>query len=163
MKQDQSARAYFFSGINKDERIKLKNTDEQRRNQVADILQRGELHTAQDYYHAAMIYQHGGSIDSIRMAYSLATLSSMLDPANKSAKWLSAAAWDRMMMTLGKPQWYGTQFQCPYDTNACELYVIDESAVTDEDRKNLGVPTLTESRARAKLMTKERRTHHTHH
>jgi hypothetical protein len=123
--------------------------DKKRRTEVAQIMARGEVRTAEDFYNAAMVFQHGESIDDIRLAYSLASISAALDPANKQARWLTAAAWDRIMMRAGQPQWYGTQFTKPIGAQKFELYKIDESAVTDEERARLGVPPLSEAKAKA--------------
>lgn len=145
-KQDQAARSGGVNGID----WKLVSLqDAERRKRVADILRAGEVRTSEDYFNAALIYQHGPTVDDIRLAYSLANVAATLDPDNKTARWLTAAAWDRIMMRLRKPQWYGTQFDKPKDSETWQLYMIDETAVSDEDRKALGVPTLEEAKARA--------------
>ena len=83
--------------------------DAKRREQVLRELRSGRLRTATDYYHAAMVFQHGESADEIRLAFSLAWTSAQMDEKKRDrALWLSAAAWDRIMMRLQKPQWYGT-------------------------------------------------------
>lgn len=121
--------------------------DAQRRKQVVAILADGGARTSEDYYNAALIYQHGDTAEEIELAYSLATLAVKLDPDNGPAKWLTAAAWDRIMMRLGKPQWYGTQYVRPKGADHWQLYTIDEKAVTDDDRKSLGVPSLAQAKA----------------
>jgi len=145
-KQDQAARSGGVNGI--DWKV-VSSQDAERRKRVADILRAGGVRTSADYFNAALIYQHGQTVDDIRLAYSLANVAATLDPNNKMARWLTAAAWDRMMMRLGKPQWYGTQFNKPQDSETWQLYMIDETAVSDEDRKALGVPALEEAKARA--------------
>ncbi|MEM9702019.1 MAG: hypothetical protein AAF907_06210, partial [Planctomycetota bacterium] len=83
--------------------------DATRRQQTLDELRAGRVRTASDYYHAAMVFQHGQTADDIRLAFSLAWTSAQMDPTERDrALWLSAAAWDRIMMRLKKPQWYGT-------------------------------------------------------
>jgi hypothetical protein len=55
------------------------------------------------------------------------------------------------MSTQKKPQWYGTQYV--RDTNGkWVLYVMDETAVTDEERAALGVPSLVEAKKRVEIM-----------
>jgi hypothetical protein len=122
--------------------------DEARRASVVRILQAGEVRTAADYHAAAMIFQHGQGPEHIQMAYSLATIGSSMDPGNKGLKWLAAAAWDRFLMQRGKPQWYGTQYMLNQNTKRFELYQVDESAVTDKERAEHGVPPLAEAKAR---------------
>jgi len=41
------------------------------------------------------------------------------------------------------------QFNKPKDSETWQLYMINETAVSDEDRKALGVPTLEEAKTRA--------------
>lgn len=127
--------------------------DKARLSRVREIITAGGLRTAEDYYDAALVCQHGETVDDIRLAYALATISAAIDPKATSASWLTAAAWDRIMMRMDKPQWYGTQFRKGKEPNArWELYNIDETVVTDEQRKALGVPSLEQARARARRM-----------
>jgi hypothetical protein len=130
---------------------KVSAQDAARRVQVLDLIREGSVRTAEDYCNAALIFQHGDKVDEIRLAYSLATTSRALDPASKRCKWLSAAAWDRLLMRLNRPQWYGTQFTKSQD-GKWELYLVDETAVSDSDRAELGVPSIAESRTRAEKL-----------
>ena len=143
---DQAARS---SGSEAIDWAKVTTDDAERRKRVTELLRAGQVKTSDDFFNAALIFQHGDSTDDIRLAYSLANISSVLNPENKTAKWLSAAAWDRTMMRLNKPQWYGTQFTKSKESGNWALYTIDESAVSDDERISMGVPTLAESRARA--------------
>jgi len=56
-------------------------------------------------------------------------------------------AWDRLLLQKGKPQWYGTQYGPSKETGKVQLLPVDETAVTDEERRSLGLPTLAEARA----------------
>lgn len=109
------------------------------------LLRKGEVRTATDYFHAAMIMQHAEAFEDYQLAFSLARISYALDPSNKHARWLSAAAWDRALMSKGVPQWYATQYR-PAPGGAMELYPVVESVVTDAERAALGVPTLQEAK-----------------
>jgi hypothetical protein len=51
-------------------------------------------------------------------------------------------------MTRGKPQWYGTQYTMNPETKRFELYQVDETAVTDDDRARLSVPSLAQAKER---------------
>jgi hypothetical protein len=127
--------------------------DRVRLDAVKELLATGKLKTATDFYNAALVCQHGSSVDDIRIAHALATISRTIDPKDINAAWLFAASWDRIMMQLEKPQWYGTQFT-KSDTpgSKWELYKLDETAVTDDDRRKLGVPSLQEARERTNKM-----------
>src|SRR5687767_13827969 len=79
--------------------------DAQRRVKVQAELAAGRVESSLDFYNAALVMQHGQTLEDIRMAHALATVAASLDPQNRSARWLKAASWDRMMTTLNKPQW----------------------------------------------------------
>jgi hypothetical protein len=125
----------------------LMQRDSERRSRVLEILKDGRLTTAWDYFNAALVLQHGGSAEEIRLAHSLSTVAATLGPEHKSAKWLMAASWDRLMLRLKQPQWYGTQ-STRDQSGRYTLYPVDPDAVTDADRAVLGVPSLAEAQAR---------------
>lgn len=122
--------------------------DANRRRQTLEILRKGNVRTSEDFRHAAYVFQHGKTIGDFRLALSLAWVAATIDPDNEDAKSLTAAAWDRLLMNQGQPQWYGTQFQRKYGESEWTLYDIHEDAVSDEERQELNVPTLSETRQR---------------
>ena len=130
--------------------------DERRQKEVLAIMRDGGLATANDYFHAAMVFQHSNAPEDNALAYGLAVTAARLDPTNKMAKWLSAAAWDRTLMRRNKPQWYGTQFVKDLATGKWEIYRVDETAVTDADREKTGVPPLARQRAQADELNAEK-------
>ncbi len=111
----------------------------------------GGLRTAQDYLRAAYLMQHGPDKDDPRIAHAMASLSWELDPHNKEARWLMAASWDRLMMSMGRPQWYGTQFDKPSEKFPWTLGAVDPR-VTDAERATFFVPPLAESRKQLKRL-----------
>jgi hypothetical protein len=129
--------------------------DEERQKEVLGIMRTGDLSTANDYYHAAMVFQHANAPEDNALAYGLAVTAARIDPENKKAKWLSAAAWDRALMRRHKPQWYGTQFVKNFGTGKWELYQVDETAVTDSDREKAGVPPIARQRERERELNAE--------
>ncbi len=145
--QDQADRKGGPDGIDWEV---VSRRDENRREEVLALFGQGEIRTAKDFYHAAMIFQHGSTVEEARLAYSLAWISVTLDPSSESSRWLSAAAWDRMLLRQDQPQWYGTQFTRDPGTEEWRLHEVDESAVTDEDRDATGVPSLSEARERVR-------------
>lgn len=118
--------------------------DKQRRDITLQMVKDGALHTAHDYFSAAMVFQH--SAEDIGLAHSLATIASYLDPQSKQYRWLIAASWDRMLMQHVQPQWYGTQYQT--DDQGTFFFPVADGAVTDAERADMGVPSLDESRTR---------------
>jgi hypothetical protein len=144
---DQADRAGDYDSINWSV---VAPRDATRRVEVRKLLADGRLRTSSDYLAAALIFQHGEGAEEMRVAHSLATIAYELDPENRNAGVLMAASWDRLMMRLKRPQWYATQFVRNGDKWV--LYDIDESIVTDEERKRIGGRTLAEARALADSM-----------
>ncbi len=94
---------------------KLAERDRQRRNRAMEILRQGALATAEDYYHAAMIFQHSnpGAEDYSPQQYLLAHTLAMIAgfKGHEKAKWLSAASLDRYLTFTKQKQFFGTQYQ----------------------------------------------------
>jgi hypothetical protein len=126
--------------------------DRARLARVKEIVAAGGLKTANDYFNAAMLHQHGIAPDDFLQARALALRAAEMDPANARAKWLAAAAQDRYLRSIGKPQIYGTQFK--QIDGVWQLEPVDESAVTDEERAKWNVPPLADAKRRAAAMNK---------
>jgi len=118
--------------------------DKRHRIHVMSMLAQGMIKTGLDYFHAAVIFQHGESVADIRLAHSFASISASL--GYERATWLQAASWDRLLMYFEQPQWYGTQFVMN-DEGDWQLYEVDRNVVTDEQRAEWRVPSLAESEA----------------
>jgi hypothetical protein len=118
-----------------------------RRKRVLELFRAHRLKAADDYYHGAMIFQHGSAAEDFDFAYQLSLKASELEPTHRAARWLAAAAKDRYLMTLGKPQLYGTQFKRD-PGGPWYLYPVDPS-ITDEERAKWSVPPLAEAKKRA--------------
>jgi len=71
--------------------------DEARRRRVAAILDAGGATSADDYRHAAMIFQHGPDIADTERAHALARQAVALDPTHMKARWLVCASEDRLL------------------------------------------------------------------
>ncbi|HWL86403.1 MAG TPA: hypothetical protein VNO21_11405, partial [Polyangiaceae bacterium] len=78
---------------------------------VKQLEARGQLRSADDDYHAAMIMQHGESETSYADAYRLSYRAVTLDPTFVKARWLAAASLDRYFMSRTELQLYGTQYK----------------------------------------------------
>jgi tetratricopeptide (TPR) repeat protein len=100
------------------------------------------LRTADDYFHAAMILQHGSTPESYAEARELARKAVDLRPSFGQARWLYAAATDRWLQATGKPQIYGTQYR--QKDGKWTLEPFDPSAVTDAQRAEWRVPSLAD-------------------
>lgn len=123
--------------------------DSTRRSRVQRLLDSGAATTAADYFHAAMVFQHGGSLAAFRRAHLLANRAR--DLGHPVGAWLAAASFDRWLTTLGRPQHFGTQFQSAADGTWILLPI--DPATTDDERAAWGVPSLAESVERARTMS----------
>ncbi len=130
--------------LNTPEYKAMRARDRQRRQRVMEIVSQEELSSAEDFYHAAWIMNHGDTPEDAENAYRLALRSSEL--GYRPARWLTAASYDRWQMYQGKPQKYGTNYI--YDGRQDRLWDIDPST-TDEERQAWDVPPLTEQLRKA--------------
>ena len=118
--------------------------DLERRERVMELVTANKLHTAEDYYRAAHIMNHGDAVDDARNAHLLAMQSTEL--GHRPARWLAAATYDRWQMYQGKPQKYGTNYV--YDGIRDRLWDVDPKT-TDEERAKWDVPPLAEQLRKA--------------
>jgi hypothetical protein len=146
--EDQADRQGGFDAI--DWKV-VSERDRARRAEVDRLIADGAATTADDYFHAAMVYQHGEQVAEIERARELARRAAELDPGHGRARWLAAAAEDRALMYQGKPQRWGTQMRRDGDGP----WVVYEVAgdLTDEQRAAENVPPLDVMEARAAAMT----------
>lgn len=114
--------------------------DTARRKRVEELIAAGTLQAPIDYYHAAMVFQHGGTPEYSWQAHELAKQA--VEMGYEQARWLTAAAYDRWLMQQGKPQKYGTQY-IPHGT-CWKLWPTDPTT-TDAERAEWNVPTLEET------------------
>lgn len=127
--------------------------DAARRARVRDLMQLGVPVTAVDYYHAAVVMQHGSGAADYANAHEWAEGALTLDPGDQSARYLFAASWDRLMLSQQKPQWYGTSVERGPDGNGA-LSAIDTTQVTDSVRQSYTGWTLSQRRAFVEDMNK---------
>jgi hypothetical protein len=115
----------------------MRARDLQRRQRVMKLFEAGKLVSAEDYFHAAWIMNHGDTAEDAQNAHRFARCSSEL--GHRPARWLAAASYDRWQMYQGKPQKYGTNYI--YDGIRDRLWDVDPST-TDEERAAWDVPPL---------------------
>jgi hypothetical protein len=127
--------------------------DRRRLRRVREIVEAGGAKVSADYFHAAMVFQHGTTPDEIETAHALAMKAAELKPTHPTARWLAAASTDRRLMYLGKPQLYGTQYR-RNEGDKWFLYPVDPT-VTDEERARWNVPPLAVAKKRAEAMNAE--------
>jgi hypothetical protein len=119
----------------------LEAADARRSERVAEIVRRGELETAEDFYHAAMMLQHGANPEDYLSAHVLATIG--VFKGREEGKWLSAATLDRFLLSIGRPQIFGTQYRRTPENPAVTQEPYDRS-LNDLFRKEYNIPSLLE-------------------
>jgi hypothetical protein len=121
---------------------RLRVSDARRRVVVRAWLDAGAVTAPLDRFRAAMLFQHGRSIDDYRLAHDLARAAA--EGGCREARWLTAATEDRLLLSQGRPQRFGTQY---VDVGgAFELAPVDP-ATTDAERAAWDVPPLAAARA----------------
>lgn len=125
--------------------------DKRRRETVRTFVESGKLSSAQDFYQAAVILQHGDTPRDYLWAHALATVAAAR--GNSFATWLAAASLDRYLQAIGQPQIFGTQYLTRPDAQAPKY---DPSVIPDSLRKLMRVPDLEKQdpRIRQQSVTK---------
>ncbi|EGI53675.1 hypothetical protein SUS17_3487 [Sphingomonas sp. S17] len=123
--------------------------DAARRMAARAMLAEGRLKTAEDYYHAAFIFQHGQDAADYLLAHSLAMAAVARGKAE--ANWIAAATLDRYLMKIGQPQIYGTQYTRSKERGAT-MDPYDRALIPDSLRKALGVPVQPEQDKKLEAM-----------
>jgi hypothetical protein len=119
-------------------------SDAARRSQVEALLASGQLHTGEDYLHAAFVFQHGGDPRDYLLAHTLAMIA--VAKREPSAIWIASATLDRYLQNIGQPQIFGTQFKTPKD-GVVTQEPFDKGLISDALRAELDVPALAEQEA----------------
>ncbi|WP_438422465.1 tetratricopeptide repeat protein [Aquimarina macrocephali] len=131
----------------------ISERDSLRRKRVYELLDSDKVKTANDYSNAAMIFQHGKDSIAFGMAVKLIKKAVSLDTTK--SKWLLAAAIDRELMSRDQPQIYGTQFVRKGKKDSWQLYKMDPTKISDEERIAHKVETLAQLKERVKLLNKK--------
>jgi len=132
----------------------VSENDRKRRIRVQELLDSNKVLTSIDYYHSAMIFQHGSDTIASAITVKLMQKSIELDPATD--KWLLAAAIDRDLMRRNLPQIYGTQFIKMSPEAPWQLYKLDSAKITDKERESYGVEPLNKLKEKAISLNKKK-------
>lgn len=132
----------------------LNREDSLRLVRVNILMKEDRLVTGKDYYHAAMIFQHGD--DTMASALAVSHMQKAIALDSTVNKWLLAAAIDRDLMRRNKPQIYGTQFIQMGKDAQWERYKIDTTQITDQERIAYNVETLAQQEQKEWLMNQQR-------
>jgi hypothetical protein len=115
--------------------------DRAREARVKELYVAGRLKTGNDYYRAALVLQHATSPEDYLLAHEFCIVAIF---KGTDARSLAAAAEDRFLRSIGRPQRYGTQSNKIGDS-PWSLGEID-GLVTDALRMEMKVPSLEYAR-----------------
>jgi hypothetical protein len=127
--------------------------DKARLKRVKELYMQNQLQTANDYDCAAIILQHGDVPEDFLLAHELWVVAVFKGKDDPDTRSLAAAAEDRFLIKLGRPQRFGTQVQSE-NNGPIRLYPVDQG-VTDELRRMMGVHSLPEIKAKVAEMNKK--------
>ncbi len=119
--------------------------DADRRRSVIALLERGVPKTGGDFEALGLVMQHGDSFSDYRLACELATAAVILGHPDP---WLISATYDRMMLSVGQRQRFGTQF------SESGLRPIDSLGINDRMRLQFRLPKLADLKAREQEVVK---------
>lgn len=110
---------------------------------VLELIKEKRIISGQDHLCAAVILHHSGIPKLCRVAHEFAIKTVVMgyhpEPDELDPKWLAAAAFDRMLISSGNPQTFGTQ----YNPETGERYPVNPS-ITDDYRLEWHVRPLSE-------------------
>ena len=150
--QDQADRSVFFEQLDHEQVQQVLQRDRARRQRVGELVGSEALQAPEDYFHAAMVFQHGETLEDFWRAHELAGRGAEL--GHPDCRWLVAAAYDRWLTNQGKPQKYGTQYTSR-DDEPYRLVDVDPTT-TDEERAAWNVPPLAEALRQAEELSREK-------
>jgi hypothetical protein len=130
--------------------------DLQRRIRVLEMHHAGELKIGIDFFHAAMILQHGHEPEDFLLCHELCITAVFRYGGEEGdwvarAKWLAAASEDRFLQAIGRKQRFGTQYRTVDPDPTWHLGDIEEG-VSDEMRAAWNTPSIAEAKAREAKM-----------
>jgi hypothetical protein len=143
---DQAIRKRWNS-LSEAEHKQVASDDHLRNVRIREIVNSETLHTSKDFENASLVMQHSSGFPGYELAHELAVCSMLL--GNKGmGRWLVAATYDRMLMSLGHEQRFGTQGAImALGDDKPHLADTDEAGICDGERLALGCPTLAAKRA----------------
>ena len=115
--------------------------DDARRERTRALLDQGKLTTAEDYYAAAFVFQHGDKPEDYLLAHTLALASAAR--GRQDASWIAAATLDRYLQNIRQKQIYGTQWRAQ-ENRQLTREPYDRALIPDSLRTALGVPVQAE-------------------
>jgi len=114
----------------------VQKKDLKRRKRVAEIFAEGCFSTAEDYYNAALVFQHGDVPEHFFQTFLWARKAAEL--GNPYARRLSALGADRYLVRLGKNQLFASQASKLKDSNCWCLQPVEPNFSDDIRKRTVG-------------------------
>lgn len=137
------------------DRVILQRNDSIREARVYELLDSNKVRSSLDYHYAALIFHHGEDSVAYGLAVELMRKSIELDSTRN--KWYLATITDRYLLSINKPQIYGTQYK-RLDNNILVREELDSTKITDAERREFNVETLAEQREKIKNLNRKKLT-----
>ena len=118
---------------------RIERRDTRRNRQLHRLVSHDRVCTPHEHAQAATILLHSMDPSDHLLAHTLSWWA--MSQGEDSARWISAAAFDRWHVSRGLPQWYGTQMR-QNEGRTCLIDLI--GGATDEDRAAMNVPPLAD-------------------
>jgi len=128
---DQKIRQGDWSKLTQKQIEDMVKSDHARLARTRTIVKQGKLGIGKDFVHAAFVFQHSSEFDDYATAHELGVAAMLL--GDKNGNWIAGAAYDRMMLSAGYPQRFGTQFRMMGDK--IDFSPIDKRFVSDTMRR----------------------------
>lgn len=136
----------------------LARRDDARLARVKELYRQNKLQTGNDYFRAALVLQHSQASEDYLLAHELCVVALSKGKTNAQAldaRGLAAATEDRFLMSIDRPQRFGTQYRRESENAPAKLYKTD-SGVTDELRSLMNVPSLAGAKAQEAEMNRNK-------
>lgn len=111
---------------------------------VKELYSQNQLQTGNYYFNVALILQPSNTPEDYLLAHELSVVAIS---KKREVESLAAASEDRFLMSIGRPQRFGTQYKSDGPNAPYRLYTLD-SGVTDHLRRTMNVPSLAEAKVR---------------
>lgn len=128
---DQAARQGDWSKMTPKDFAELAKMDSARLARVKLLVHQGRPKTADDFFNAALVCQHGATFDDYALAHELSVCGMIL--GSKDSSWLAGASYDRMLFQSGHPQRFATQYSIMAGVTKLSRY--DTTLINDTMRK----------------------------
>jgi hypothetical protein len=134
-------------------RKQINYNDSIREGRVYELLDDEKVRTAKDYTNAGLIFHHGEDSNTYAMAVKMLTKAIEMDSLVN--KWFLACATDRYLLSINKPQIYGTHYKRG-DDNIVFRRELDSTIISDARRIEFGVETLAQQQEKIRRLNRKR-------